>query len=94
MVLERVLQTKDGKRFTRKNKSDPHEIWRLHEEHQRSSVTNAAITTVLSQELANMKVANFDSFTQCLDVFDTKFEKFNEISTVDLPDPMAISFLK
>ena len=77
IVLERVLQTKDGKRFTRKNKSNLRKIWELHEIHQRSPTTNAAITTILSQELANMRVANFDYLTQCLDVFDTKLEKFN-----------------
>ena len=94
IVLERVLQTKDGKRFTRKNKNNPCKILRLHKLHQRSSKTNAAITTVLSQELARMKVADFDFPTQCLDIFDTKLEKFNEISTVDLPGPMTVSFLK
>ena len=67
---------------------------RLHKLHQRSSKTNAAITTVLSQEIARMKVADFDFPTQCLDIFDTKLKKFNEISTVDLVDPMAVSFLK
>ena len=29
MVLERVLQTSDGKRFNRKNKTNPREVWRL-----------------------------------------------------------------
>ena len=93
IVLERVLQTTDGKRFTRKHKDAPREIWKLHELHQRLSATNATITTALSQELAKMKVIDFDCFTQCLDAFDTKFEKFNEISPVDLPAPMAVSFL-
>jgi len=41
-----------------------------------------------------MRVATFDSLTQCLNVFDTKLEKFNGISTTSLPDPMAIAFLK
>ena len=40
IVLERVLQTTDGKRFTRKHKANPREIWRLHELHQHSSATN------------------------------------------------------
>ena len=63
IVLERVLQTSDGKRFTRKHKTDPREIWRLHELHQRSSAMNSTITTALSQELANMKVVEFTSST-------------------------------
>ena len=40
-----------------------------------------------------MKVTNFDCSIKCLDAFDTKLEKFNEISPVDLPAPMAVSFL-
>ena len=94
IVLERVLQTSDRKRFPRKHKTDPREIWRLHELHQRSSATNSTITTALSQELANIKVVEFTSSTQFLDAFDTKLEKFNEISTNSLlPEKMAISFL-
>ena len=93
IVLERVLQTTDGKRFTRKHKANPREIWKLHELHQRSSATNATITTDLSQELANLKVENFDSSTQCLDAFDSKLEKFNEISQDVMPPKMATSFL-
>ena len=92
IVLERVLQTTNGKRFTRKHKDAPREIWKLHELHQRLSATNVTITTASSQELAKTKVINFDCSTQCLDVFDTKLEKFNEIFPVDLPAPMTISF--
>ena len=40
-----------------------------------------------------MKVTDFDCSTQCLDVFYTKLEKFNEISPVNLPTSMAVSFL-
>ena len=94
IVLKRVLQTKDGEKFTRKNKDDPRKIWRLHELHQLSSATDVFFTTVLSQELARMKVVDFDFPTQCLDIFDTKLEKLNEISTFDLSNPMTVSFLK
>ena len=80
VVLEHVLQTTDGKRFTRKHKANPREIWKLHELHQRLSATNAPITTALSQEFANLKVAEFTSSTQFLDTFDSKLEKFNQIS--------------
>ena len=94
IVLQRVLQTNDGKRFTRKHKTDPQEIWRLHELHQRSSATNSTITSALSQELANLKVSEFTSSTIFLVEFDSKLEKFNELSTgAPLPKKMAISFL-
>ena len=76
IVLERVLQTTDGKQFTRKHKDDPREVLKLHELHQRLSATNTTITTTLSQELANLKVIDFDCSTQCLDAFDTKLWKF------------------
>ena len=59
VVLERVLQTNDGKRFNSKNKTDPKEVWRLHELHQHSSATNSTIISALSQELANLKVSEF-----------------------------------
>ena len=44
--------------------------------------------------MAKMKVGDFPYPTKCLDAFDTKLEKFNDISTAPLPDPMAIAFLK
>ena len=88
IVLERVLQTTDGK-----HKDDPCEIWKLHELHQRSSATNVTITIALSQELANLKVIYFDCSTQCLDAFDKKLEKFNKISVDAMPPRMATSFL-
>ena len=93
IVLERVLQITNGKRFTRKHKDTPREMWKLHELHQHLLATNATITTALTQELARIKVTDFDCSTQCLDAFDTKLEKFSEISPVDLHSPMAVSFL-
>ena len=81
-------------RLARKHCDYPQEIWRLHEKHQRPSATNQKITTALSQELAKMKVVDFDYPTKCLDKFDTKLEKFNEISSTDISEGMAISFLK
>ena len=92
IVLNRVLKTTDGMRLNRKHRNYPPEIWTLHEKHQRSSATNQTITTALSQELAKMKVVDFDYSTKCLDVFDTALEKFNEISPNAVG--MAISFLK
>lgn len=73
-------------RLARKHRDYPQEIWRLHEIHQRSSATNQKITTALSQDLAKMKVADFDYPTKCLDEFDTKLEKFNEISSTNIPE--------
>ena len=94
IVLERVLQTSDGKRFNRKNKTDSREGWRLHELHQRSSATDSTITSALSQELVNLKVSNFTSSIIFLDEFDSKLEKFNELSINDpLPKKMTIGFL-
>ena len=93
ILWERVLQTIDGKRFTRKHKANPHETWKLHELHQRSSAANATITAVLSQELANLKVTEFTFSTYFLDIFDSKLEKFNKISQNHLPPKMATIFL-
>ena len=93
-VLETILQTSDGKRFNRKHKKDPKEVWRLHEEHQRSSATNSAITSALSQELAKMKVSEFTSSSEFLDEFDSKVEQFNELNLNNpMPEKMAIGFL-
>ena len=94
IVMDRVLKTIDRMRLNRKHRDYPREIWRLHEKHQRSSATNQKITTALSQELAKMKVVDFDHPTKCLDAFDTALEKFNEISTKVMPAGMVISFLK
>mmetsp|Transcript_17155 Transcript_17155/g.19339 ORF Transcript_17155/g.19339 Transcript_17155/m.19339 type:complete len:156 (+) Transcript_17155:1110-1577(+) len=41
-----------------------------------------------------MKVTDFSFPTKCLDAFDLKFEKFNEISPDPLLWSMAVSFLK
>ena len=92
IVLEHIFQTTNSKQFTRKHRDEPCEIWKLHKLHQQSSVSNANITTTLSQELAKMKVTDFYCVTQCLDVFDSKLEKFTEISVDALPTSMATSF--
>ena len=94
IVLERVIQTTNELRFTKKHKDTPHKIWRLYELHQRLSATNTEITTALSQEMAKMKVGDFPYPTKCLDAFDTKLEKFNEISPDNMLTFMTISFLK
>ena len=95
IVLERVLQTADGKRFNRKHMKEPREVCRLHEEHQMSSATNDIITFALTQELANLKVSDFTSSTVFLDEFDSKLAKFNKLfdSSQQMPDKMSTSFL-
>ena len=60
IVLDQVLKTTNGMRLNRKHHDYPWEIWRLHELHQRSSATNKKTTTALSQELAKIKVVDFD----------------------------------
>ena len=71
VILERVLKTTGGIRLSKKYHDNPWKLWRLYEQHQRASATSARITTSLSQELANMKVAEFPSPTKCLDMFDS-----------------------
>ena len=80
IVLECVLKTTNRMRWTKKYLDTPWEIWRLHEEHQCSSITTAGITTTINQELANMKIADFPYPTKYLDTYGSKLEKFNEIS--------------
>ena len=55
-VLECVLQTKEGKRLTRKYPDDPCQVWNLHEKHSKLSATASSICTGLSQELAKLKI--------------------------------------
>ena len=94
IVLKRVLKTTDCIRLSRKYHDNPVELWRLREQHQRALATSAQITTSLSQELVNMKVAEFPSATKCLDTFEAKFEKLDKISVNTIPPSLAIGFLK
>ena len=94
IMLELILQTTDVKKITRKHRDKLCEIWKLPKLHQRSSATNVNITTTLSQELAKMKVTDFDCPTKYLDAFDSKLEKFNEISLDVLPTSISTTFLK
>ena len=55
---------------------------------------NCLLCTGLSQELTNMKVVDFLYPTSCLNVFDSKFEKFNKISLDKMPPSLSVSFLK
>ena len=94
-VLERVLQTREGKRLTRKYPLDPQLVWKLHKDHPTLSTTSSNIYIGLSQELAKMKIANFDYPTKGLDTFDSYLLKFNKISNKSpIPYALSIMYLK
>ena len=93
-ILERVLKTSEGLRLMRKYPDDPRLVWKLHEAHSTSSTTSANISADLSQQLAKMKITEFDTLTGGLDKFDSNLQKLNKISNCLLPDKMAIMFLK
>ena len=94
-VLERVLQTSEGKILTRKHSGDPRLIWTLHKAHATSSTISSNICTSLSQELAKMKIVTFDTLTKGLDIFDSYLTTFNKISKGSpMPDSLSIMYLK
>ena len=70
-ILERVLQTSEGKRLTRKHADDPSKVWNLHQAHSTSSATSSNICTSLSQKLTKLKIVDFDTPTKGLDTFDS-----------------------
>ena len=72
-VLDHVLQTSEGKRLTRKYPDDPRKVWNLHEAHSQSSATTSSICTGLSQELAKMKIVDYNTPTKGLDTFDSSY---------------------
>ena len=94
-ILERVLQTSEGKRLTRKHADDPHKVWSLHQAHSTSSATLSSICTGLGQELAKLKIVTFDTPTKGLDTFGSYLTKFNKISPTSgqMPDSLAIMYL-
>lgn len=93
-MLEHVLQTTNRRRLTRKHPKYPRKILKLHEKDEKSPVTSANITPGLSQEVANMMVTDFPYPTKCIDTFDSKLEKFTNISLDKIPPSMSVSFLK
>ena len=94
-VLNLVLQTSKGNRLTRKHPGEPRLIWKLHKEHSTASTTSANIYTRLSQELAKMKIVDFDHSTKGLDTFDSYLTTFNKISpSSQMPDSLSIMYLK
>ena len=94
-VLERVLQTSEGKRLTRKHPLDPRLVWKLHEPHATSSTTSSNICTGLSQELAKMKINDFAHPTKGLNTFDSYIATFNKIlKSSSMPNILAIMDLQ
>ena len=79
--------------MTQKNLKDPCRIWRLEEDHKKISH--------FSQYLYRSKPrtcyyedCRFPTSYKCLDTFDSYLEKFNKILKEDMPESMAMSFLK
>ena len=94
-ILERVLQTSEGKRLTRKHADDPRKVWSLHQAHSKSSAISSSICTGLGQELAKMKIVDYDTPTKGLDTFDSYLTRYNKISPVNskMPDNMVVMYL-
>ena len=94
-ILERVLQTSEGKMLTRKHPGDPRQVWELHQTHSTSSATSSNICTGLGQELAKLKIVAFDTPTKGLDTFDSCFTNFNKVSPKSqMPNSLAIMYLQ
>ena len=93
-ILEYVRQTKEGKRLTRKYPDDPRQVWNLHEKHPKSSATAWSICTGLSQELAKLKIVEYNNPTEGLDTFDSYLTKYNQISPTAMPNNLAIMYLE
>ena len=94
IILEKVLKTTAGLRLSREYFDNPHELWKQHQVHQTKSAPSVQISIKLSQELAQMKIAEFPTPSKCLDTFDAKLEKFNKLSRDPMPSTLAIRFLK
>ena len=52
------------------------------------------ITIKISQELAQMTVAEFSTITKCLEKFDAILQNFNKLSVDLMTTSLAIKFLK
>ena len=82
-VLDYVLKTNEGMRLVRMHPDKLRTIWKLHEEHSKSSTTSSQICTMLSQSLATMKISNSSNPLEGLDKFDSDLQKFNKVSHND-----------
>ena len=70
-VLKHILQTSEGKWLTKKYLDDPRQVWSLHQVHAQLSATTSSICTGLSQELAKLKIVEYNTPTERLDTFDS-----------------------
>ena len=94
-VLEHVLQTSNEERLTRKNPGDPLLISKLHKDRATLSNTESNICTGLCQELAKMKVIDFDHPIKSLDVFDSYLTTINKIKKGSpMPDSLSNMYMK
>ena len=95
-ILERVLQTSEGKRLTRKHPDDHRQVWNLHQAHSTSSAILSSICTGLGQELAKLKIVDFDIPTKGLDTFDSYLTQFNKILPTNskIPDNLTVMYLE
>ena len=95
-LLERVLQSSEGKRLTQKHPDDPRQVWNLHQAHSTSFATSSNIYTGLGQEHAKMKIVDYDTPTKGLDIFDSYLTQYNKISPTNskMPDNMAVMYLE
>ena len=68
----------------------------MYEAHSQSSATASSICTGLSQELAKMKIIDYNTPTKGLDTFDSYLTQYNKISPTNskMPDNMAIMLLE
>ena len=95
-ILDRVLQTSEGKRLTWKHPDDPRQVWNLHQAHSKLSTTSSSICTGLSQELAKMKIVDYNTPTKGLNTFDSYLTQYNKISLTNskMPDNIAVMLLE
>ena len=68
----------------------------MHEAHSQLSATGSSIYTGLSQELAKMKIVDYNTPTEGLDTFDSYLTQYNKISLANskIPDNMEILLLE
>ena len=94
-VLDQVLKTNEGMRLVRTYPDKPCTIWKEHKEHSTSSTTSSRICTMLSQNLATMKITEFDHPLQGLDRFYSDLQKFNKVSNLNqMPNDLAVMYLR
>ena len=79
-ILDCILQTSEGKRLIWKHPDTPRQVCNLHQAHSSLSTTLSNIYTDLGQELAKIKIIDYDIPTKGLDTFDSYLTQDNKIS--------------